>query len=120
MEAAAVAKAQPPKEPMTPTMPEPFAVNYPQFSVRLTSTCAIMAWFSADIQSFFRISYNFLHLRCFLPFLILYMCFIKIIKAFFVFFSFVTGQRDSAVIAEQQLQSLFMAVAMPMPHDMKA
>ncbi|DBB15983.1 TPA: hypothetical protein ACH3X3_003352 [Trebouxia sp. C0006] len=32
VEAAAVAKAQPPKQPMTPTMPEPFAVNYPQFS----------------------------------------------------------------------------------------
>lgn len=44
VEAAAVAKAQPPKQPMTPTMPEPFAVNYPQFSVRSLWWSEVRDW----------------------------------------------------------------------------
>lgn len=34
IEAATLAKSQPKVEPMTPTGPAPFAVNYPQFQVR--------------------------------------------------------------------------------------
>ena len=35
IEAATLAKSQPKVEPMTPTGPAPFAVNYPQFQVRM-------------------------------------------------------------------------------------
>ena len=39
VEAAIVAKQQPPKQALTPTAAEPFAVNYPQFSVSCFKTC---------------------------------------------------------------------------------
>ena len=54
--------------------------------------------------------------------IILYLVYVfyKDYQSLFCNCVFVTGPRDAAVIAEQQLQSLFTAVAMPMPHDIKA
>ena len=43
IEAATLAKSQPKVEPMTPTGPAPFAVNYPQFQVRMLLMAPLLA-----------------------------------------------------------------------------